>query len=314
MRRLPDQLLLVGTPARAVLAAILVVALLVGGVTAVRVADVHDPVERESIDTDGDPQAVVTAVNRQLHRVDHRTITRVWEVRADGSRHVRAFYEEARIHSGRTFLANYAGPSPATPGIRSPNPVHHTLLPAAIANPGGRAVFIAADGRYRVATWDAVVQPVPGDYAVPTNATVREGNASAAGLTHYPFFFTRNHSAAWRVVAGNASTVTYGVDDHREYAKTRRLWYATAVHPGSSIRLVVDRETGRPIAVRERRIVSRQVKIEREDGTFADVTRRFEFVLVTRFADVGNLAVSPPPEVAADPPTLRDILWDFLQY
>ena len=328
----PDPLAWLGTRRRAVLAVCLALALVVAGISYVRIADVHDPVEWESIDTDGDPQAVVDEVNRQLFRVDHRTETRVWLVDDAGTRRFRAVYEDAYDYSDRQFLARYAGPVPAAPTVAVAKPIHHDLLANALTARGNHTLFYATDGRYAMAGWDAPPRsPTQEEEAaedeaaedeaaedeaatVPTTARVTRGNASVTTVLYGARFFQPDHTAAWRVVDRNASAVTYGVDDPGEYAKTRSLRFARAVHPGSSIRLTVDAATGRPLVVRERRVVTRQLTVEHENGTYSEVDRRLEFVVVTRFSDFETLDVTRPAGVDGDPPTLRDFFWDFLRY
>ena len=311
----PDPVGWLGTRRRAVLAAVLALALVVTGVSYVRIADVHDPVDWESIDTDGDPQAVVDEVNRQLFRVDHRSETRVWLVDGSGARQFRAVYVDAFDYSDRQFLAHYAGPVPAAPDVAVAKPVHHDLLANALTARGNHTLLYAADGRYAIATWAAPPGSAAEDgVGLPASARLTRGNTSVTAALYGARFFQPDHTADWRVVDRNATTVTYGVDEPAEYAKTRSLRFATAVHPGSSIRLTVDAATGRPLVVHERRVVTRQLTVENEDGTYSEVDRRLEFVVVTRFREIETLDVTRPPGVDVDPPTLRDFFWDFLRY
>jgi len=310
----PDPLAWLGTRRRAVIAVCLALALVVAGISYVRIADVHDPVDWESIDTDGNPQAVVDEVNRQLFRVDHRTETRVWLVDGSGTRQFRAVYEDAYDYSDRQFLARYAGPVPAAPNVAVAKPVHHDLLANVVTARGNHSLFYAADGRYAMAGWDAPPQSTVGDGGIPQSVRLTRGNASVTTALYGARFFLPDHAAAWRVVDRNATAVTYGVDAPAEYAKTRSLRFARAVHAGSSIRLTVDADTGRPLVVRERRVVTRQLTVEHENGTYSEVDRRLEFVVVTRFREIETLDVTRPAGVDRDPPTLRDFFWDFLRY
>lgn len=314
MVRTPDPWAAVATRRRAVFAVCLALALVVAGVTYVRIADVHDPVEWESIDTTGDPQAVVDEVNRQLFRVDHRAETRVWTVDETGARRFRASYVDAFDYSDRQFLASYAGPLPAAADVAVAKPVHHDLLANAVTARGPRTLLYVADDRYVIASWDGPVEPADGREAIPPNASLVRGNTSVVDTLYGSRFFQPNHSADWRVLERNGTAVTYGIDDPGEYAKTRNLPFAEAVHPGSSIRLTVEADTGRPLSVRERRVVTRQLTVETKNGAYADVRRRLEFVVVTRFEEVGSLDVKRPAGVDGGSPTLRDFLWDFLRY
>lgn len=118
--------------------------------------------------------------------------------------------------------------------------------------------------------------------------------------------------AEWSVVSENASTVVLGIDAHEEYYETRQTFYARDVHEGSSIRVVVDKESGRVTRMVEHRVATYEVTVERADGEYEDVERTRHYVVVTEFSEYGTVDVERPEGVGS--PTLPELWRDLLHY
>lgn len=307
MSRLPES-----TGRRVALVLILVAAVLVVGVSYVRIADVHAQPGWSTLETDRDPTALVDDIRAELRRVDHRTVTRVSRVDPEtGEPTPVLVHEDAYDYSDAQYVANYAA---VGEGSEAAWAQHHSL----IAQLGGEYVR-DDDGRTRVLLYAddrtssflvgrGVSSEIVGAYRLENREVVggRRAESSIAVAYQFPFFLDR--PADWQVADRTGSTLTLVIDDPDQYLAVRRLFGISDVHEGTRIELVVDRETGQPLSVSERRVLS----YERETENGSTVTRRRTFRLETTVSDVGSVDVERPP--GTFDPTLAGLVQDFLRY
>jgi len=297
-------------PSRRIVAvlAIVVVAVLVTGVAAVRIADSHAEPAWSAIETEQAPEELVAAVQDQLHRVDHRTVTRVWRVE-NGTRELRLLNEEAYDFSDAQYIANYAAVGDAS---RAAWAQHHTLVAMIggqyVDGEEGRVLYYADDRRGILVQGEAPVGSPVGNYRLADRETIGQSSARSGLEVAYQFPFFLPYGVDWTVANRQGGNLTLVVDDPGHVLGARTIFQVTDVHPGTRLEVVLDRETGRPRVVRERRVVSYEETVE--NGT--SVTRRATFDLETTFRDYGAVDVDAPPGAPA--PTLVGLVRDFLAY
>ena len=289
-------------------AALVVVALLVAGVSSVRIADTHAEPAWSALETDRQPDALVTAVQDQLHRVDHRTVTRVWRVE-NGTRELRLINEEAYDFSDAQYVANYAAVGNAS---RAAWAQHHTLVALLggtyLDGGAGRLLYYADDRRAIFVRGAAPVGNPVGNYRLADRESIGKSRAQSGIEVAYQYPFFLPYDVDWTVADREGGNLTLVVDDPGDVLGARALFQVTDVHDGTRLEVVLDGETGRPSVVRERRVVSYETSLE--NGT--SVTRRGTFVLETTFRDYGAVDVAAPP--GTPPPTLVGLVRDFLAY
>ena len=287
-------------------AALLVVALLVAGVSYVRIADSHAEPSWSALETDRQPEALLAAVQDQLHRVDHRTVTRIWRV-DNGSRELRLITEEAYDFSDAQYVANYAAVGNASKAAWAQ---HHTLLALLgaqyVEGREGRVRYYADDRRAIFVRGAGPVGNPVGNYRVAERETIGKSRAQSGIAVAYQYPFFLDYGADWTVADRQRGNLTLVVDDPGDVLGARTLFQVTDVHDGTRLEVVLDGESGRPLVVRERRVVSYEETLE--NGTA--VTRRATFVVETTFRDYGAVDVAAPP--GAPPPTLVGLVRDFL--
>lgn len=299
------------TGRRGLVAVGLVAILLVAGVSAVRIADVHGEPDWRGVDTSQEPAGIVDAVRSQLRRVDHRTVTRVHRVDPQtGARTAVLVHEEAYDYSNAQYVANYAVVGNATAAAWAQ---HHSLLArfaGQYLRDGNqtRALYYADDRSASFLLGRGRSGEVVGAYDLRDRQVVgaRRAWSSIAPAYQFPFFLERE--ANWTVADRGDETLTLAIDDPDGYLAVRRLSGAVDVHRGSRIELVVDASTGRPIRVVERRILT----VERDLENGSTVRKRRTFFLETTFGEVGTLDVHRPPGTL--PPSLAGLVQDFMRY
>ena len=304
---------------RVLLLAIVVTVALVASISVVRIADLHAEPDWSELDTDRNPTALVAAVQDQLFRIDHRTVTRVTRVdRETGDRERLVVLEDAYDYSNAQYVANYWSVSPA-PAEESPRwdayhaawrNHHHflgALAPTLLSRNESRVLFYADDRQGALLVGGTASTPAVGDYEL-ANRTKRGSPRYANALANAYYSVFLDHGADWSVVARGNETVTLRVTGPDAVLAARPIWFVDRLHEGSHATLVLDRETGEPRRLSERRIVT--LEVSGPDGE--ERTRTFEFRVETEFRDVGDVDVAPPP--GTRPPDLRGLLRDFLNY
>jgi hypothetical protein len=285
--------------------------LVTGGLVAyVRIADVHGPGPAHRISTESPPGEMIDTANEAFQHVDHRTVTRVYV--QSGSERERAFaFEHLYDYSDRQYLAQVVNDRTVSSGGsgRPQYTPYSRLFVTRLESSGG--TWYLTDGRLVVD--DGSPQQVSiGQYRFQDADAVRATMDRRASLWQLPYagnVFLQGASAAdWSVVSENESTLVLGIDDHEEYYETRRMYWATDIHEGSSIRVYIDRVSGRVDRIVEHRIAS--YRVVGEDGR--RVEERRHYVVVTEFSEYGTLDVKQPGGVGS--PTLAELWWDFLHY
>jgi len=278
----------------------------------VRIADVHGPSAEHRISPDADPGEMIATANEAFQHVDHRTVTRVHLQNGSERRPVFA-YEYLYDYTDRQFFGQRVRFVPPTNRWEDSYTTH--WFPVAV-NPGK---YYVTDGRVEIApSWRENASV--GSYQFDDQqspAALRAATSGAPGDS-WPYAYVGNvflqgaSEADWSVVREKDSTVVLGIDDHEEYYETRSMWLAQEVHDGSSIRVFVDRESGRVTRMVEHRVATYEVTVETDDGEYVEVERTRHYVVETEFSEYGTLDVERPDGVGS--PTLAELLRDFLHY
>ncbi|WP_227132533.1 hypothetical protein [Halorubellus salinus] len=298
---------------RTLVAAYLGVLLVTGSVVGyVRIADVHGPPAEHRISPDAEPGQMIATANEAFQHVDHRTVTRV-HVQNESERRPLFAYEYLYDYSDRQFFGQrvWTG-SYAKRWERSYTPY---WFPLAVL-PGK---YYVTDGRAEIGANYPEGSSLGSREFEDPSPPFRGGAFSASSPDNvWEFAYGGNvflqgaSDADWRVVSENASTLVLGIDDHEEYYETRQMFYARDVHEGSSIRVFVDKESGRVTRMVEHRVATYEVTVETADGEYEDVERTRHYVVVTEFSEYGTVDLERPEGVG--PPTLKELWRDFFYY
>lgn len=278
----------------------------------VRIADVHGPPAEHRISPDADPGEMIATANEAFQHVDHRQVTRVHLQNGSERRPVFA-YEYLYDYADRQFFAQRVSSVPPTHRGGDSYTTHWFQL---AVTPG---TYYVTDARVEIGpSWreDGSVGRYEFDDPQSPASTRRVWLSNPKSTWEYAYggnvFLEGASEADWRVVSENASTLVLGIDDHEEYYETRSMWLAREVHDGSSIRVFVDKESGRVTRLVEHRVATYEVTIETAEGEYKDVERTRHYVVVTEFSEYGTLDVERPD--GAGPPTLAELWRDFLHY
>jgi hypothetical protein len=276
----------------------------------VRIADVHGPPAEHRISPDAEPGEMIATANEAFQHVDHRTVTRVHLKNGSERRPVFA-YEYLYDYTDRQYLAKAVlQVPPSNRWKRSFTPYSSPMA----AVPLERYV---TDGRAELGDGWSRSEPI-GQYEFRSDPedccpTLRQPSESTWKRAFVGNVFLAGASDAdWSVVRENESTLVLGIDDHEEYYETRPMSLARAVHEGSSIRVFVDRESGRVTRMVEHRVATYEVTVETDDGGYVEVERTRHYVVETEFSEYGTLDVERPDGVRS--PTLAELWRDFLHY
>lgn len=278
------------------------------GVAAIRIADVHAPHDRPPLDPDADPSTIVADARTDTLELEHRARTRVYRVGPDtGDETLVGRYLDAYDYGDRQYLASYAVLEAARggPGLGY---IHHTFTGFVNNDPGRWTFMYASDAQTALGYGDADDAVLDGS-AAP--ATTRTGGRPAYSVAHLGHVLMADASAAdWRVVEETPDRLVLGVDGAETY-HVRRIPGVEAVHEPSHVRLVISKDSGRLVELRERRVVTAPMPVESSDG-HATRPRRLHYRIVVELDNWGRTDVTRPEHVGWPGP--RGWLHDLLTY
>lgn len=290
---------------------VLLVAGLVGAGTAyVRIADLHAPAPDQRLDTDQTPQGIIDQARTQYRTVEYRSVARVYRVDDTGERTPTYIFEDAYDYSDRQYVGNYVTLDPqgdiAAPHYHFLGHYHGEV----VDDDPARSLYYVTDGRSASSQGNATEFAI-GKYIVDNPWISRAGFRGAYAKATF-----LNHTANWRVVKENASTLVLGIDDPHEYYRTRPMWEVEEIHDGSSIRVTVDKDAGRIARIVEHRVVTKEVHVTETDENGTEYEsyehRRVHYVIETAFTDYGSVDVKRPDGLGR--PTVKQYFYDFLNY
>ncbi len=283
------------------------------GVAAVRVADVYAPHDRPPLDPDDEPSTIVADARTDTLELEHRARTRVHRVDPDtGERTLVGRYLDAYDYGDKQYLASYAVPE-SSRGDPGTGYVHHTFHGYVNDDPGRWTVVYASDAQTAIGYGDAAdvadADAVPnGSVAPPETAS---GGQPAYRLAHLGHVLLPDASAAdWRVVEETPDRLVLGVDGAETYL-VRRMPHVEAVHGPSRVRLVISKDGGRLVELRERRVVTAPVPVGTDAGRDTR-SRRLRYDVVVELDRWGSTDVTRPDHVGR--PGVRGWLHDLLTY
>ena len=280
----------------------------------VGIVDPHLPPSEKTVSLDQQPKDVVWNGNGVLLRVEHRRVTTVSR-RVDGQDQLLYTFEDAYDYSDHEYVANYAAHGdPAiryTYGDQAMTILTETYGSVFRYGQDGWWSIVLGDpfdgaGNYTLERIDRSNTSLLGDVTYLDNEGAQVGRARSEPADSYDRVYRSvfvNNSVTWERFGETEETVTYHLDDADAYARVRPMYYADAVHDGSSIEVTVSKETGRIQSMTEHRIVTTGV----EDGE-----RRVHLVVETTFSDYGDVDVTRPESLA--PPSILAYLEDALAY
>lgn len=278
------------------------------GAAAIRVADVHAPHDRPPIDPADDPSTIVADARTDTLELDHRARTRVYRVDPDtGDRTLIGRYLDAYDYDDRQYLASYTTLESAR-GAPGMGYVHHTFTGYVNNDPGRWTVVYASDAQTAIGYGDADEAVLDGTVAPPET---RSGGRPAYSVAHLGHVLMADASAAdWRIVEDTPDRLVIGVDGAETYL-VRRMPGVEAVHEPSRVRLVISKDTGRLVELRERRVVTVPMPVETAAGHDTR-SRRMHYRVVVELDHWGRTDVVRPEHVGWPGP--RGWLHDLLTY